>query len=923
MAEPNRPLEVTGPEYVRPDQRSSEGGPSLEVSGPAYLRPGERAPEPAAPATPPLTREEQAKDVLYSGATGTARGFVGLPGLPGSIARTIDVAPMGVGYYINRLSMPQADAQKIYDDAMARLQENQTPRERAGLERRIMNIPFPTSEGIVRDYFPGLEYEAKTPAGRVAGVMGEFVGGIPGGAPIRTAKAVLGTPGAARSIMRTELAPSLGGGLASGVLGEKYAGTEYEGLARVGGGLAGAGAAAVGQARFLPSAQKEYAEMLAGDIIRQQLSDQPTRWERMRRNITGRMTPSEARAISSLEPIPGEFAPGVQPTSAQLLPFERGVRGLERQQVDKQTGALISTPASEQRRASVAALGQEAQIFPSMASQSLVAPTMADVLNLPVGTNPMGQSSAAARTAFDTIHNAFAQLKETAWNHPSIAQARYDTGAVVKAIDDAKVRMGNATYQNMPVELRRYIENISTHGVDGVPLTELQKIKSFSNDIMRNPNVLDKSGAAALTTILDDVMTNRGNVLGSHAQAAPAWDFARRATRKYYDNFGSDLMQSLAERYASGTSQAGQAVVPPQQMLDRVLGNPREALANFNELSAIPLIDRAALNSAVGDWIVGKLTNNGTKVDISNVDVNKFIRSPGNAEIVARIPGLADRLRNIASQSRTERVIGGFERVLQNPDPRVLSNFIRNNRNDLNQVFTSPEQAQYLARLERSARVLQDLGGGSITPNKLERFLENGDLFSVLHGHVAGVFARGAAGGIAAKLVGSQAPMLAGLEALGIGAGVAGAIRAPTALASRIVYGPIQKEAARILQEATVNPQLMQELMRKASIQDIMNPLAVNAWAHHLQSTVPGAASIGLRGEQQSEGRPQAPRFAGGRVGRASGGRLMRNDHAMKAAALIRAAEAAKKAHNATTEGILEQPDEAVAKALSIANKAI
>jgi hypothetical protein len=66
-----------------------------------------------------------------------------------------------------------------------------------------------------------------------------------------------------------------------------------------------------------------------------------------------------------------------------------------------------------------------------------------------------------------------------------------------------------------------------------------------------------------------------------------------------------------------------------------------------------------------------------------------------------------------------------------------------------------------------------------------------------------------------------------------------------------------------------------------------------------------------------------ASRRAGGRVGRASGGRLVRNDHAARAAALIRAADAAKKAHNKTTEGILEQPDEAVAKALSIANQAI
>lgn len=73
--------------------------------------------------------------------------------------------------------------------------------------------------------------------------------------------------------------------------------------------------------------------------------------------------------------------------------------------------------------------------------------------------------------------------------------------------------------------------------------------------------------------------------------------------------------------------------------------------------------------------------------------------------------------------------------------------------------------------------------------------------------------------------------------------------------------------------------------------------------------------------ERASQRQPQ--RFAGGRVGRASGGRLVRTDHAARAASLIRAAEAAKKAHNKTTEDILEQPDEAVAKALSIANKAI
>ena len=59
------------------------------------------------------------------------------------------------------------------------------------------------------------------------------------------------------------------------------------------------------------------------------------------------------------------------------------------------------------------------------------------------------------------------------------------------------------------------------------------------------------------------------------------------------------------------------------------------------------------------------------------------------------------------------------------------------------------------------------------------------------------------------------------------------------------------------------------------------------------------------------------------RIGRASGGRLTRGKHAAKAAALIRAAEQAKKQHNGSTKTILEQPDEVVAKALSVANSAI
>ena len=112
--------------------------------------------------------------------------------------------------------------------------------------------------------------------------------------------------------------------------------------------------------------------------------------------------------------------------------------------------------------------------------------------------------------------------------------------------------------------------------------------------------------------------------------------------------------------------------------------------------------------------------------------------------------------------------------------------------------------------------------------------------------------------------------------------------------------------------------------MASGSMEASETPDLVETAGNIVRSTPGEVQRMGSAVSEALQPIQRAPqRFAGGRVGRAFGGRLMRNDHAMKAAALIRAAEAAKKAHNATTEGILEQPDEAVAKALSIANKAI
>lgn len=72
---------------------------------------------------------------------------------------------------------------------------------------------------------------------------------------------------------------------------------------------------------------------------------------------------------------------------------------------------------------------------------------------------------------------------------------------------------------------------------------------------------------------------------------------------------------------------------------------------------------------------------------------------------------------------------------------------------------------------------------------------------------------------------------------------------------------------------------------------------------------------------QNAQPPAQTPYANGGRTGRKAGGRAPKFDHAARAASLVRAAEQAKKAHGKATEPLLGLPDEAITKALAIANR--
>lgn len=138
-----------------------------------------------------------AEDVAKSGASGLARGAVGLPGIFGDVHQLA-------------ASAPWAPKRSMYD----------------ALTEAIGFKPPTSQETIdaVGKVVPGLDYEPQTTAGRYARTAGEFVPG-----------AMLGGGGMARNAVKFGAVP----GLASEAAGQAFEGTPYEAAARLAGGIAG------------------------------------------------------------------------------------------------------------------------------------------------------------------------------------------------------------------------------------------------------------------------------------------------------------------------------------------------------------------------------------------------------------------------------------------------------------------------------------------------------------------------------------------------------------------------------------------------------------------------------------------------------------------------------------------------------------
>ena len=859
----------------------------------------------------PQTAFEQGKDIAGAAVAGAGRGLVSLPGIVGDVGQLVSRSPAYAAWAGSRLNElagreSEGSARRAYEAAIKPIQERMTPEERIGMAYNIAGIPFPTGQRMVRgvaEYVPQIEYQGQTPAARVAGTVGEFLGQIPGtGLATGTARAILRAPSVANkpAIVAREVGTALGAGTASGSAAEALRGTDDEAAAAILAAIPGSMAGRLAAGKFTPGAASERGQRIAGEIVR-----------RTDPNISGKS-------------IPTDFVEGVRPTSGQI--FGPRAEALERM--------ISPEEAQAQRLRSAASMENAAAVLPDEIREGGVGVSRNPQFGPGYGAlegGPLAVSSEAAQKLYTAIQNPARAAYDAAWEHPAFTQARYTQSTVAGALDEAVKKMGTARL-SIPAEIQKQIDALKVeYPGNQVPFADLQRLKADANAVLRDPFAKPsaREAAIAISTKLDDVMTDVKSVSKifmsgvTPGEVGAAFDNARKVTRQYKSTFETPTTKPLSAKHDKYHSAAGSPIIQPEEFLSQILKTPEQALSKYRELQGIPGLN---ISRPVSDWLVTKIQDG--KTFIAPDMIERVKRSPSYATLIREVPGLEQRLNLIAATQKADQVAQSLTTAVQK-SPEKLSTWISQNRKDLNENLTSPESKAFLNSLERSSNILKKANLREELPGAAARNLEllsKGDMFTLLHGKTVGIGAGAATGYVAGKIAGVAIPTQIAMEAVGAGAGASkAAFMTPvTQAASRLVYGITQKEALAALQRAAVDPAFAKFLANKPSEANAMKLRGL------LRETVsrgtPAAFAADrlpappMPEQKTTEEQYRELTIHPNRPGRASGGKV---GHAHLVSRLMKLAEHAKKSSNKATEPLLNASDDHVVKALDVAQRAI
>lgn len=855
-----------------------------------------------------VEKPKLSEDVARSAGSGTARGIAAIPGMIGTMGQIYDYVRSLPAYAIAKVAektvgLPHnVTAEKMLSDIDNIGKGSQSKAEREGYVNKILGLPVITSKGSMelarRTDIPyvtrPIGYKPKTPVGSI--VQAGFEA-----AP----QAVAFGP----ANWGSNYLMGLGMGTAGEGTRQLVKGTEYEkyetplslGTSLLA-GLPFAGYQAVKQMRSEPETTKR-ALSLAGQAQREAYPDARA----AAANLAAKIAEEKS----------GKYLPGTKLSTAQLT---RSPADVALENRARRYGTPVSSEEiqilDQNAIRSNEAKNVGAQSILSTAESNVPKVDMAKVFD--IQPDARLAASTSTKEALSRIENEMFSNEKSEWLKLQNMGAAVDKKAVVAELDNFIKSLGVIPSGFFPKQFTDALERLKLSPSNEVPFTDLQTLRSIALATARKAYQSDtpihgpqiSEFANRIKSILDEPQ----NIIFPDESAISQWNAARAASNTYHDFFGEGkIAGKLTDEIGPGVPK-----VSPESTLDKMLLGDRGA-ENLRQIRATPGMD---VDKHVSDWMVSRLTSNGTNLNLKPEDVIKFMSDPKNQAIIREVPGLADRIQKIGTNAgrsvfsqEQSKLVSNFEKTINQNDPARLAKFISENRDALKDVIP-PSQHAFLEQLENSASALSALPSGKLTGSQTMDMIANGNLFTLLYGKVAGRIPSAISSSVAGLLAGGPHGASAGFVS-----GLAGITEkfspAINNFFSNYIFGDTQHQALMALQRASHDPEFALLLMQKPSpevikgFMDAMNKTALATGRQAAKTAVISTPKGGV--EQSSE--------EGDRMGRASGGRI--TNHKSEAENLIRMADKVKKALNNSTESLLSVPDEAVTKALSIANEAI
>lgn len=524
------------------------------------------------------------------------------------------------------------------------------------------------------------------------------------------------------------------------------------------------------------------------------------------------------------------------------------------------------------------------------------------------GSTPKETAAADVRSIFNDAYDMANTNTNALWQQPQLQSAMLYRNKSIDPLIAAIDSLSTPRQQSIPQKVSDTIAAIKArHGRD-IPLMDFQDLRSQLLSEARKAelsgdgfaaNVLGDLAETVRKTISDEKNVVFGDTTGA---ARKQWADAVAATKSLHKTF---KVGRLADIVGSDETKAKVAF---NDTLRYLLNRPDGAR---NAMLLQRSLGPAAAPYLI-DYLVGDLTNNGTRI-VTPREVAAYLGKKG--ALVNEVPGAGDRFYRIATTSAKDQLLSNVDSNIG--DPATLISIANANRSFINNL--PPNERAQFDMIERGARAALRVDPDRTTPMKTLDALARGSTSDVLYGAATGRLRDATLAYSAIHLIARQLGMddlvsgalgqastivAAGLTGPAVGA-VARRVPLVANLPENILSGQVQSIALELLQRARTDPTLRARLEAKPDLRGLT----------FFAPTMPAGEEGEKGAEEKGRQRPV--------IGRAAGGRIGKIDHAAVAAGLIRAAEKAKKGHSSTTEPLLNEPDEAITKALAIANEAL